>query len=116
MRFLDQEIEKAVTEGRLFQALVADAEGFVLENLGERFDPELLAASFSPSQGLARRVQDSLGAGRVEELAVRFEDEKMRVVVRYIHHEGEGFMVVAVVPLDRGWRLLTSRIMNRITR
>jgi len=114
MRFLDVEVERAVEEGRVKQVLVADGEGFVLENVGNQFDPESLAAAFSPSHGLAQRLQETLGCGLVGELAVRLEPERLRIVVRYLLHDNERFMIVVVLSTERGWRLLTNHIIRKI--
>lgn len=88
-----------IRSGRLLQAVLLDAEGMVIDAVGERYDLERLVAVFFGARTFAAELEQSLDLEKTVEISFRSESQRMRLNVRHVGAEGENMTLVCLVPL-----------------
>jgi hypothetical protein len=116
MKILDDIVADGIRCGTVTQMILADDEGFVIENHGTTFDPEVLVVALSESRKALRKLQNTIESGTISELSVRLDEEKLIASCRWFSTSEGGFAVIVVVPDGCGYRVLATRAVQELRR
>lgn len=112
MIILDQKVEQAIVSGQAIQVVLADADGFVLDNGGYVFDPDELVSIFVSTQ---RQMEDGIlrfDFGQIAEFSFRLEGTDMTIACRRVFWPDGGCLVVVVVPVGSAHNLIISDVVR----
>jgi hypothetical protein len=112
MTVFDANVLQAIEKGVAKQVVLADPEGFVLDNAGYVFDPDELVALFMSTQ---RQLQESavrLDFAEISEFALCLVGTDLTVFCRRVFWPDGGCLVVAVVPGGTSPNLLIKDIIR----
>ncbi|MFQ6082921.1 MAG: roadblock/LC7 domain-containing protein [Candidatus Aminicenantia bacterium] len=109
---MNEKIKELIENGKLIQVVLVDTEGMVIKARGDLYDPEVLSAIFSPFQGLVRNIQENLKVDGVEELSLRTEGRRFRLILRYFTADGTEFFLIAICPISSSYRQITTEIIR----
>lgn len=112
MKWLGRAASEAVFSGTALQVVLADAEGLVLEAMGEGFQSDALVATFLGSGGAIDRVRRLLHVGAVSEMTMRLEKENITLAARFFHDEEDNYILIMVVPPASSAKILGTRIID----
>ena len=96
MIIFDAKMEEAIRDGIADQVILADADGFVLDNKGYAYDPDELVAIFMSTQ---RQIQDGavrFDFGQVSEFSFVLLGTEMKVACRRVFWHNGGCLVIVV--------------------
>lgn len=113
MRILEGKTEDAVTKGLARQIVVADAEGFVLDNRGSLYDPDQLVSVFMSTE---RHMEDGakrLAFGPIVECDFRLTGTDVTIGCRRVFTPDRGCLVIVVVPMGVSYGLIISDVIRR---
>lgn len=112
MIVFDGKVVEAVTKGLAKQVVLADADGFVLDNSGYVYDPDELVAVFMSTQ---RQLQDGavrFDFGQVSEFSFSLVGTEMTVACRRVFWPDGGCMVIVVVPVGSAHNVIIGDIIR----
>jgi hypothetical protein len=112
MIIFDGKVLEALTKGLAKQVVLADADGFVLDNSGYVYDPDELVAVFMSTQ---RQLQDGIlrfDFGQVSEFSFGLVGTDMTVACRRVFWPDGGCMVIVVVPVGSAHNVIISDIIR----
>lgn len=112
MIIFDGKVLEALTKGLAKQVVLADADGFVLDNSGYVYDPDELVAVFMSTQ---RQLQDGIlrfDFGQVSEFSFSLVGTDMTVACRRVFWPDGGCMVIVVVPVGSAHNVIISDIIR----
>lgn len=112
MSFISNKLKGLIKEGKLSQVVVVDSEGFVIETFGESYEPDVISAAFSPLYRYIESVQETLQIEEVEEITLRTEKEKNRIILRNFIINESKFLLIAVLPVTSSYRQLMTEIIQ----
>lgn len=116
MSILDGKIEEAVTRGIAKQVVVADAEGFLLDNRGQLYDPDQLVSIFMSTERQMEEGATRLNFGQIVEFSFRLVGTDVTIGCRRVFEPGGGCLVIVVVPLGVTYGVMISDIVRRFTK
>jgi hypothetical protein len=112
MIVFDPKVQYALDRGMARQVVLADDEGFVLDNAGYVFDPdELIALSLSTQ----RQVQETAGRlafGDVSEFSLSLVGTDLVILCRRVFWAEGGCLIVVVAPVGSSPGLLISQVVR----
>ena len=85
MKILGDKIQEALEDGLVKQVVVADSEGYVLDNVGSVYDPDELVSVFMSTE---RHTEDGvarLDFGEVTEFGFRLLGTDMTIACRRVY-------------------------------
>jgi hypothetical protein len=100
MIIFDHKVEEAIRDGLVDQVVLADQDGFVLDNKGYVYDPDELVAIFMSTQ---RQIQDGavrFDFGQVSEFSFVLVGTDMKVACRRVFWHDGGCLVIVVGRAD----------------
>ncbi len=116
MIILDGKIEEAITNGLAHQIVLADADGFVLDNGGYVYDPDELVSIFMSTQ---RQMEDGVirfDFGQISEFSFRLVGTEMTVACRRVFWPDGGCLVIVVVPVGAAHNIIISDVIRGYTK
>jgi hypothetical protein len=108
MIIFDSKVEEAIRDGLVDQVVLADQDGFVLDNKGYVYDPDELVAIFMSTQ---RQIQDGalrFDFGQVSEFSFVLVGTETKVASRRVFWQDGGCMVVVVGRADAAHNVIMS--------
>ncbi len=112
MRVFDVIATDAVDTGQILQVVLADEEGLIVENIGRRFPPDVLAAAFLGTGSAIDRIRELLRVGPIEELVVRLNADNLTLAGRFFVADDEYYLLIMVVPPASSYRVLSTQIIR----
>ncbi len=116
MRIFDKKVVEAVDSGLVTQVLLADEQGYLMDSVGDKFDPDTLLWSFLCAEqaivGMAGRLEYS----PLSEFSVRLEGTDVTLACRRVFSDFGGFVVIVAVPSGYSHRLVTSHVVHSCKR
>jgi hypothetical protein len=112
MIILDERVEESIIKGQAKQVVLADADGFVLDNAGYVYDPDELVSIFISTQ---RQMQDGIlgfDFGQISEFSFRMVGTDMTVACRRVFWADGGCLVIVVVPVGTFHNPIVSDVMR----
>jgi len=112
MIILDGEVQEALGNGLAMQVVLADQDGFVLDNGGYVFDPDELVTLFMSTQ---RQMEDGVvrfDFGQISEFAFTLIGTEMTVACRRIFWPDGGCVVIVVAPVGSAYNLIISDVVR----
>lgn len=112
MRIFDLKVQEALRDGLARQVVLADDDGFVLDNGGYVFDPDELVAVFMATQ---RQIQGSafkFDFGPMNEFSFAIAGPAMTIACRRVFSENGGCMVIVVVPMGGAHNLIIADVIR----
>ncbi|MFH1118024.1 MAG: hypothetical protein V1792_29230 [Pseudomonadota bacterium] len=100
MTILSGKIEDAIDKGLVNQVVIADADGFVLDNGGYVYDPDELVSVFMATQQQMAEGVIRFDFGQVSEFSFRLVGTETTIACRRVFWPDGGCLVVAVVPSE----------------
>jgi len=116
MIILDGKVEEALLTGLARQVVLADADGFVLDNGGYVYDPDELVSIFVSTQ---RQMQDGVlrfDFGQISEFSFRLVGTDMTIACRRVYWQDGGCLVIVVVPVGVAHNLIITDVIRAYTR
>lgn len=116
MIILDEKVEQAINSGMAKQVVLADADGFVLDNGGYVYDPDELVSIFVSTQ---RQMEDGVlrfDFGQISEFSFRLVGTEMIVACRRVFWADGGCLVIVVVPAGTSYNLIVSDVLRAYSR
>lgn len=116
MIILDEKVEEAITAGLARQVVLADADGFVLDNGGYVYDPDELVSIFVSTQ---RQMEEGIlrfDFGQISEFSFRLVGTEMIVACRRVFWAEGGCLIILVVPAGTSYNLIVSDVLRAYTR
>jgi hypothetical protein len=98
MTILSAKIEDAIDKGLANQVVIADADGFVLDNGGYVYDPDELVSVFMSTQQQMSDGVIRFDFGQISEFSFRLVGTETTVACRRVFWPDGGCLVVVVVP------------------
>ena len=102
MRFNKSRGSDLIREGHLLQAILLDAEGMLIDAVGDRYEPERLSSIFFSIRKLGSDLERDLEMKEVMEFSFRTSDEKLRLNIRHVPSHGQDLYLVCLLPLPLG--------------
>jgi|GEM_PF-1097142 len=112
MIILDGKVQEALGNGLAMQVVLADQDGFVLDNGGYVFDPDELVTLFMSTQ---RQMEDGVvrfDFGQISEFAFTLIGTEMTVACRRIFWPDGGCVVIVVAPVGSAYNLIISDVVR----
>lgn len=112
MNILDGKVQEALGNGLAMQVVLADPDGFVLDNGGYVFDPDELVTLFMSTQ---RQMQDGVvrfDFGQISEFSFMLVGTEMTVVCRRIFWPDGGCVVIVVAPVGSAYNLIIADVIR----
>ena len=106
MNILDSRVREAVEKGIAMQVVLADPDGFVLDNSGYVYDPDELVSIFMSTQMQMEEGVMRFDFGKISEYNFRLVGTEMTVACRRVFWPDGGCIVVVVVPVDSSYNLI----------
>ena len=106
MTILDSRVREAVEKGIAMQVVLADPDGFVLDNSGYVYDPDELVSIFMSTQTQMEEGVMRFDFGKISEYNFRLVGTEMTVACRRVFWPDGGCIVVVVVPVDSSYNLI----------
>lgn len=116
MSILDGKIGEAVTRGIARQVVVADAQGFVLDNRGQVYDPDELVSIFMSTQRQMEEGALRLNFGQIVEFSFRLVGTDVTIACRRVFAPEGGCLVIVVVPLGVTYGVIISDVVRKFSR
>jgi len=98
MTILSAKIEDAIDKGLANQVVIADADGFVLDNGGYVYDPDELVSVFMSTQQQMSDGVIRFDFGQVSEFSFLLVGTETTIACRRVFWADGGCLVVVVVP------------------
>jgi hypothetical protein len=112
MKVLDKKVSEAIDKGLATQVVLADSEGFLLDNLGYVFDPDELVALFLSNQWQLQDGAIRFDFGRVNEFSFTMVGPEQTVACRRVFDVGAGCLVIVVSPNGAPFNLIVSNAIR----
>lgn len=112
MRIFDGKIDKAIDKGIVNQVVLADADGFVLDNRGYVYDPDELVAIFMSTQSQMQEGVVRFDFGQVAEYSFRLVGTEMAVACHRVFWPDSGCIVIVVSPPGAGYNLIIRDVIR----
>jgi len=112
MRYLSEDIRPLLEQKELIELVLLDGEGMVLDAEGDAFEPERLAALFSPLQQFLQNICGGLPLEGVEEISVRTLGPRTRVVLQPFTVAEASYLLIALFPVTTFYRQVTADIIR----
>lgn len=112
MRFFSERLKGLIKEGKVLQVVIVDSEGFVVETMGKYYDPEVLPSIFLPLEQVLKKVQNILEVNEVEEISLRTDGKKIRIILRNFPIDDLKFLLIAVCPISAPYRQIMTEIIH----
>lgn len=112
MIVFDSKVEEALDKGIARQVVLADPEGFVLDNAGYEFDPDELVALFMSTQRQLQEAAVRLDFRDISEFIYCLVGTDLSLVCRRVFWPDGGCLVVVVVPGGSSPSLLITDIIR----
>jgi len=112
MIILDGKVQEALGNGLAMQVVLADQDGFVLDNGGYVFDPDELVTLFMSTQ---RQMEDGVvrfDFGQISEFSFMLVGTEMTVACRRIFWPDGGCVVIVVAPVGAAYNLIISDVVR----
>jgi len=112
MIILDGKVQEAIGNGLAMQVVLADPDGFVLDNGGYVFDPDELVTLFMSTQ---RQMEDGVvrfDFGQISEFAFTLIGTEMTIACRRIFWPDGGCVVIVVAPVGSAYNLIISDVVR----
>ncbi|MFH0825665.1 MAG: hypothetical protein V2B18_23160 [Pseudomonadota bacterium] len=112
MIILDGKVEQIIDSGAVKQIVVADSDGFVVDNGGYVFDPDELVALFMSTQKQMEEGIVRFDFGDLSEFGFSFVGTDLMVTCRRVFWPDGGCMVIVVAPAGRVYNLLIGDVIR----
>jgi len=112
MTIFDEKVVSAVRDGLANQVILADSDGFVLDNRGYAYDPDELVAIFMSTQ---RQIQDGVlrfDFGQVAEFSFALVGTDAKIACRRVFWPGGGCLVIVVGPVDGAHNIIIGDVVR----
>lgn len=112
MIILDGKVQEALGNGLALQVVLADPDGFVLDNGGYVFDPDELVTLFMSTQ---RQMEDGVvrfDFGQISEFSFMLVGTEMAIACRRIFWPDGGCVVIVVAPVGSSYNLIISDVIR----
>jgi hypothetical protein len=116
MIIFDAKVEDAIRDGLADQVILADPDGFVLDNKGYVYDPDELVAIFMSTQ---RQIQDGalrFDFGQVSEFSFVLVGTEMKVACRRVFWHNGGCLVIVVGRVDAAHTVIIRDVIRAYER
>lgn len=112
MIVFNSKVQEAIDKGIAWQVVLADSEGFVLDNAGYVFDPDELVALFMSTQRQLQESAERLDFKEISEFTFRIVGTDLSLHCRRVFWADGGCVVVAAVPGNSSPGVLISDIIK----
>jgi hypothetical protein len=112
MIVFNSKVQEAIDKGTAWQVVLADSEGFVLDNAGYVFDPDELVALFMSTQRQLQESAERLDFKEISEFTFRIVGTDLCLLCRRVFWSDGGCVVVAAVPGNSSPTVLISDIIK----
>ena len=112
MTILDEKVAVAVDRGLANQVVLADADGFVLDNCGYVYDPDALVSVFMSTQQQMSEGVIRFDFGQISEFSFQLVGTETNVSCRRVYWPDGGCLVVVVVPIEASPNLIISDVIR----
>lgn len=112
MIILDGKVQEALGNGLAMQVVLADQDGFVLDNGGYVYDPDELVTLFMSTQ---RQMEDGVvrfDFGQISEFAFTLIGTEMTIACKRIFWPDGGCVVIVVAPVGSAYNLIMSDVVR----
>jgi hypothetical protein len=112
MIILDSKVLDAIDNGLAKQVVLADADGFVLDNGGYVFDPDELVSIFMSTQ---RQMQEGVvrfDFGQISEFNYSLVGTELTVACRRVFWPDGGCVVIVVAPVGAAHNLIIGDVIR----
>jgi hypothetical protein len=112
MTIFDAKIEEAIDKGLAKQVVLADGDGFILDNIGYVYDPDELVAIFMSTQ---KQMEDGVlrfDFGQISEFSFLLVGTDMTIACRRVFWPAGGCLVAVVVPVGASHNLIISNVIR----
>ena len=116
MTILGAKIEDAIDKGLTNQVVLADADGFVLDNCGYVYDPDELVSVFMSTQQQMADGVIRFDFGQVSEFSFRLVGTETTIACRRVFWPDGGCLVVVVVPAGTTPNLIIADVIRSYKR
>ncbi|MBI5250620.1 MAG: hypothetical protein HY912_14110 [Desulfomonile tiedjei] len=112
MIVFDSKIEEALNSGLALQVIIADSDGFVLDNGGYVFDPDQLVALFLSTQRQMQEGAVRFDFGQISEFSFCLTGTELTVACRRVFWPDGGCVVVVVVPEGAAHNIIIADVIR----
>ncbi len=112
MIVFDSKIEEALESGLALQVILADPDGFVLDNGGYVFDPDHLVALFLSTQRQMQEGAIRFDFGQISEFSFCLTGTELTVACRRVFWPDGGCVVIVVVPEGASHNLIITDVIR----
>lgn len=116
MIILDKKIQTAIDKGLANQVVLADEDGFVLDNWGYVYDPDELVSVFMSTQQQMAEGVISFDFGQISEFGFRLVGTESTVSCRRVFWPDGGCLVVVVASVGTSSNLIVSDVIRAYKR
>lgn len=108
----DEKIQEVLARGPAKQVILADPDGFVLDNDGYIFDPDELVALFLSTQRQMQEGAIRFDFGEISEFGFALVGTDLTIACRRIFWPDGGCLVIVVVPVGSPYKLIISDVIR----
>jgi len=112
MVIFDRKVEEGFEKALAKQVVLADADGFVLDNWGYVYDPDELVAIFMSTQRQMEEGVLRFDFGQISEFGFSLVGSDVAIGCRRVFGPAGGCLVVVVVPLGAAHNLIISTVVR----
>jgi hypothetical protein len=112
MIVFDAKVQYALDKGLAKQVVLADEQGFVLDNAGYIFDPDELIALSMSTQRQIHETAGRLAFGDVSEFSLSLIGTDLTILCRRVFWTEGGCLIIVVCPVGSSPSLLISQVIR----
>ncbi|AFM25464.1 hypothetical protein [Desulfomonile tiedjei] len=112
MIVFDEKIQDALDTGLALQIVLADSDGFVLDNGGYVFDPDQLVALFMSTQRQMQEGAVRFDFGQISEFSFCLTGTELTVACRRIFWPDGGCVVIVVLPVGGAQNIIIADVIR----
>jgi hypothetical protein len=112
MMIINVKLEHVLEKGLVKQVVLADSDGFVLDNWGYSYDPDELIAIFMSTQ---RQMEDGVlrfDFGQISEFGFSLVGHDSTIACRRVFWPTGGCIVVVVVPVGAAYEAIVAEVIS----
>jgi len=95
-------------------SLLVDAEGLVVDVIGEGYNPDVFSATVAIVQHCVDGIKRYIGVDDVDEIMFRLAQKKVKLIYRCFELEGMAYFLIFVCPLRTNYRRLSNELIRII--
>ncbi|MBN1273142.1 MAG: hypothetical protein JXB26_12805 [Candidatus Aminicenantes bacterium] len=112
MSEVHDKIKTMIQGGKLYQVVMIDTEGMIIDSIGNEYNSENLASLFFPSHTFMETIREELGVAGVEEISIETKEKGHKIILRYLPVEEMHFYLITVCPASVPQQMVMSQVVR----